>query len=136
MNQQISHGVECAVVNKNGDFLLLKRSPDKKLFPNKWFVVGAYPLSENDDFESIAHRELVDELGIDGNILKSGKIIKNSNHGMAVVVHSFLAEISDSNIKLNDEHTEFKWVKLEEIKNFDTVSNTYEMISALVLQNE
>lgn len=132
---EISHAMACVVVNKDKDILILKRSPDKKLYPNKWFVVGAYPLTEEEDFEGFAHRELADEIGTDGKILVVGKPIHTKDK-MEIIVHPFLAEISTNEIRLNNEHTEFKWVNLEDVKDFDTVPRTYEMISALVTQNE
>jgi len=132
MDKQIPHAIACAVINKNKSILLLKRSPDKKLSPNKWFVVGAYPLSEGDDFEKITHRELVDELGIDGKILVKGQPIKSDIQGQGIIVHPFLAEIPTDEVRLNSEHTEFKWVLLDDIRKFDTVDRTYDMVLGLM----
>jgi 8-oxo-dGTP diphosphatase len=126
------HGIACAVINKKGKILLLKRSPDKKLFPNKWFVVGAYPLDENADFEKKVHIELVDETGMDGKIIKNGELLKIEVNGQIIDIHTFLAKRNSDVVKINDEHTEFKWVNIQEMKSLDLVPGTYEMIDSLI----
>jgi len=65
MNKEVKHGVICIVMNPKGQIILLKRSPDKKYFPKKWFFVSAGPLSAKDDKKSIALREIKDELGVE-----------------------------------------------------------------------
>src|SRR3972149_8734786 len=125
------HAIACVVINKKGKILLLKRSPDKKLSPGKWFVVGAYPLDENADFEKKVHVELLEETGMDGKITKTGEVLKMETDGTLIDVHIFLAERNSGMVKINNEHTEFKWVDLQEIKNYDLVPGTYEMVDNL-----
>jgi isopentenyldiphosphate isomerase len=126
------HGIACAVQNKRGKILLLKRSPDKKFFPNKWFVVGAYPLGEDEDFDKKTHIELVDETGFDGKIINRGEVLKMEMDGRVIDVHTYLADRTTDEVKLNNEHTEYKWVGLQEIKKYDVIPGTFEMIDNLV----
>lgn len=126
------HGIACVVRGPNNKILLLKRSPTKKLFPGKWFVVGAYPLNENDDFEKKAHLEMVDETGQDGEIINSGELLKMEVDGEVIDVHTFLARRQTEEVLLNDEHTEYKWVDQAAIKNFDCVPGMYEMMDNLL----
>lgn len=130
--QNTSHGIACAVINQEGKILLLKRSPDKKFFPNKWFVVGAYPLNEDDDFDKKTHIELINETGFDGEIIGRGEVLKMEIDGRTIDIHTFLANRSTDEVRLNEEHTEYKWVNPQEIKTHDVVSGTYEMIDNLV----
>lgn len=130
--QNTLHGIACAVINKRGEILLLKRSSDKKLFPNKWFVVGAYPLNENDDFEKKTHIELVDETGFDGEIIRQDEILKMKMDGQIIDIHTFMADRGTDEVKLNNEHTEYKWVTPPDIKNLDIVPGTYELINNLI----
>jgi isopentenyldiphosphate isomerase len=132
--KKYNHGLACVVVNPEGKVLLLKRSLDKKLFPNKWFVVGAYPMSENDDFVGKVHSELGEETGSDGKILKVGSIVNSKDGSTTIIVHTFLAERNTDKVKINGEHTEFKWVEPEDIKKFDTVPGTDEMVVELLKQ--
>jgi isopentenyldiphosphate isomerase len=126
------YGLACAVINKHGEILLLKRSSAKKHYPNKWFVVGAYPLSEEDDFEKKTHIELVDETGFDGQIIGKGEVLKMELEGVIVDIHTYLADRETDEVKLNNEHTEYKWVNPQDIKNYDIVPGTYEMIDSLI----
>lgn len=125
-----THAIACVALNEEGKILLLKRSPEKKLFPNKWFVVAAYPMDENDDFVGKVHSELIEETGADGEIVKDERV-QRTNEGKIIKMHVFLAKRNQAPVKLNDEHTEYKWVSLKEVRSFDTVSGTYEMVVSL-----
>lgn len=49
------------------DYILIqKRSLQKKLYPGMWTIAIAGTLEEDDTYESCAHRELKEEIGIDG----------------------------------------------------------------------
>lgn len=122
----------CAVINKSGKLLLLKRSPTKKLFPNKWFVVGAAPLTKNDNMKSIALREIKDELGGEGHILAEGQEIEFVMEGREWVIVPFLASINTDTVTLNNEHTEFKWIETDELDTFDTIPNTLQIVQMLL----
>jgi len=111
----------CVVVTNNR-VLLLKRSPSKKYFPSKWAMVGATPLNQDDNMRAIALREIRDELGVKGEIIKEGKeIVKSMKEDKKLKewhVFPFLARIDTKNVVLNEEHTQFVWVKPEEIDNY------------------
>jgi isopentenyldiphosphate isomerase len=130
--QKLTYGIACGVMNRAGKILLLKRSPTKKLFPNKWFVVGAYPLKKDDDFDKFVHRELVAETGFDGRIIKRGEVLKMDVEGQIIDVHTFLVDRESEDVKLNDEHTEFEWVNPVDINDYDIVPGTFEMIDGLL----
>ena len=73
--------------------------------------------------------EIFEEVGIRNEkikLLKSIEKIKISspqyeNHEWEVF--SFLFETNDTKIKLNWENSEFKWIQIDEIKNYETVPN-------------
>lgn len=85
--------VACVVVNNLGELLLLKRSPKKKLFPNKWAIVGGGPLKEDVDMQAAVCRELKEELGTEFVIEKRGDgfefVVQQGN--MKTRVFPFLA---------------------------------------------
>lgn len=125
------YAIACAVINRKGKLLLLKRSPDKELFPNKWFVVGAYPMTEDEDFEKKTHTELIEETGLDAVIVNRGQFCREEGN-IKIIINTFLAKRNSDKVKLNSEHTEYKWISLSEIKNFDTVEGTFEIVTALI----
>lgn len=130
--QSEMYAMACVVVNKDGKILLLKRSSDKKLFPNQWAVVGAAPLSKGENMEAIAKREIKDELGQEGEILKSGQETLASMGGTQWHVFPFLAQIKSNDVTLNDEHTEYKWVTKEELEDYNLHPLMEETISKLL----
>ncbi len=113
------------VVNENGDYLLLKRSADKYIGPGEWAVVGAFPLTQQDNMKEIAKRELFDEIGI---IKEMGGITALGNFQadypakdkvITAMVNVLKVEISSkSKIVLNNEHTEYKWVSASHLQDF------------------
>ncbi len=129
------YAMACTVINDKGEILLLKRSLSKKLYPNKWAVVGAAPLTPEDDRKLIALREIKDELGVEGTILKEGKEYIVVDNGLELHIKAFLAIIDDCNITLNEEHTEYKWVRRNDLKNYDLIKDHEKMILEL-LENE
>jgi isopentenyldiphosphate isomerase len=135
MKKAIRYGMVCVVTNEKGQILLLKRSPDKKLFPNKWFVVSAGPLNKNDDMRAIALREIKDELGVQGQIIKEGKSARTSFGDEEWIIAPFLVKLKTGQIKLNEEHTEWRWIFPQEIDNFVTVPQTKSFVESLLLKS-
>ncbi len=52
------------VLSPNGEFLIQKRSPNKKLMPGEWAATGGAAIAGETPYEA-AHRELKEELGLD-----------------------------------------------------------------------
>lgn len=125
------YAMACTIVNNKGEVLLLKRAPDKKFFPKKWAVVGAAPLTPEDDRKFIALREIKDELGVGGKIIKDGGELVVSDD-FEWHIHTFLGTINSYDIKLNNEHSEYKWVRVEDLGNYDLLKDTEKMILNLL----
>ncbi len=106
--------------------LLLKRSNKVSSYQGKWNTVSGYL----DDFKSLrakAIEEVNEELGVTKNNILSfhlGKFYKLSDIRIHKVwlVHPVLIKLKNKpDIKLDWEHTEYRWIKKEELKNFDTI---------------
>ena len=135
----IIYGLACVVIHpKLKKLLLLKRSPDKKTFPNKWWVVGAYPFFEKVDMVQIAIREIKDELGRQGAVLKISseitKIIFLEGRTVELILTPVLASIESENIIINNEHTEYKWIDLLDLDKFDLAEGINDIIQILDVQ--
>lgn len=129
---QTIYAIVCVVTNKEGKILILKRSPDKKYFPGKWAFVSAAPLEGSEDMEAIAKREIKDELGIEGEILKREKPVELEIEDKNWKIYPFLARVSTRNIILNEEHTEAKWVTLDELQNYNLIEGMQELAKELL----
>ena len=132
----IIYGMLCVVISPRlKKLLLLKRAPTKKVYPNLWAVVGAYPFFEKVNIHDIAIREIKDELGLHGKVLKVGeefsKIANLEDKTIELRVTPVIASVDSEEITLNDEHTEYKWVDISELKNFDLAPDIDTAITAL-----
>lgn len=135
------------IVNDEGKFLILKRSPDKKRFPGMWTIPGGK--LETADFtsrpkdtqhywynivEEVLKREILEETGLEvetGNmeyVTSLATVFDDSNS----FVQSFLLDYQGGEIKLQqDECVEYAWVDLEEAESYDLIDGIYdEMVMA------
>jgi len=108
--------------------LLLKRSDRVSTYKGKWNTVAGY-LDEIRPVEEKVLEELREELGIGKEDILSIYLadsfeFNDSNIGKTWIVTPVLVELSKKpEIRLDWEHTDFKWILPEELKNFDTVPN-------------
>lgn len=119
---ELQVGVKAALRNKDGRFLLVRRSPTK--YPeaaNRWDIVGGRiepgsPLIDN------LKREIKEEVGLD--LMKEPVLIAAQDilipqfPDRHVVRLTFVGEI-DGAPQLDSDHTEFGWFTLSEMKNLE-----------------
>lgn len=122
-------------VKKDDRYLIVKRAPGVKHFPNMWVPPGGH--LELDDFQRrpmdschawmdplkvTINRELFEETGIQAG---TAKYITNRaffNSKGAVVVFSFVAPYVSGLVSLKlDEVCDFAWVTLEEARNYSMI---------------
>jgi 8-oxo-dGTP pyrophosphatase MutT (NUDIX family) len=123
---------------KSGDkILILKRSDKVKSMKSLW--AGISGIIENN--ESPLERtkiEIFEELGIDASQIKLLKesakmrIISPQYENHEWEVYPFLFSVENPKIKLNWENSDYKWVRAEEISNYDTVPSLEKVLSNLL----
>lgn len=124
-------------ITNNEKFLLLKRSDKVKSMKGLWAGVSGI-IEKNETPLERAKIEIYEEVGIvESNItlLKSADLIKvespqYKNHEWEIF--PFLFEAKNPEIKLNWENSEFKWVDIDEISNYDTVPSLDKVLSNLL----
>jgi len=120
-----THNVTTAFLEKDGKVLVARRSDKVGTYRGRW--AGISGRIETSDPLDQAYRELAEELGLGRNdveLVACGEPIEVSdNHlGVVWVVHPFLFRAIDiSRLHLDWEHTECRWVGLEELATLDTV---------------
>ena len=129
--------------NKEGKYLICKRSPQEKNFPNKWCVPGGkveqkdFINSQKDTsdhwlniFEKVLEKEIYEETELKiKNIgyVTNGAFIRPN--GFSTVIVSLYAEHASGKVKLNNEELiDYAWVTAEEAKNYDLIENILEQI--------
>ena len=115
-----------AFIKNNNKILILKRSDKVRSMKGLWSGISG--IIENDEIPiNRAKIEIFEEVGIKENkinLVKSIEKIKISspqyeNHEWEVF--PFLFETKESEIKLNWENSEHKWINVNELKNYETV---------------
>lgn len=133
------------IVIKEGKFLITKRAPHKKAFPNIWTVPGGN--LEVDDYinlpkdtqhhwynilEKVLKREVKEETSLEIKNLKyltSMTFIRPD--GDAGLIISLYADYKNGEVKLDEDSVDFKWVDVEEAKNYDLIEGIYEELLML-----
>ena len=124
-------------ITNNNKFLLLKRSDKVKSMKGLWAGVSGI-IEKNETPLERAKIEIFEEVGItESNIklLKSTDLIRvespqYKNHEWEIF--PFLFETTNPEIKLNWENSEFKWVSVDEISNYETVPSLQKVLSNLL----
>ncbi len=113
-------------VSYRGKILLLKRSSKVLNYKGKWNTVAGY-IDEYVHVRDKMLAELGEELGLSLNnitLLKIGNtfVLDDRKIGKKFVTHPGMAFVRKKpKVKLDVEHTEYRWIYPQALKNFDTV---------------
>lgn len=131
------------IYNNEGEYLITKRSLEKKVFPGKWTVPGGG--LEVDDYvntpptnkdrqwyfvlENALRREVREEVGLEigkANYLLDIAFIRPD--GIPVLILSYYCPLAGGEVKLNEESVDYKWASIDEAKNYDLIDGIWEEI--------
>ena len=137
--------VDTWIIIKDGKVLIAKRSTNEKAFPNQWTGTGGkleatdYQNRPKDAkyqwyniFEDLLRREVMEEVGLEVkeiNYLTSLVFIRPD--GVPTVVISLYADHASGDVKLCEELTDYKWVTLEQAKDYELISGIYEELEMM-----
>jgi 8-oxo-dGTP pyrophosphatase MutT (NUDIX family) len=115
-------------IKNSNKIVILKRSNKVRSMKGLWSGVSGI-IENNENPKDRAKIEIFEEIGMTKDkisFIKSVEKIKISspqyeNHEWEVF--PFLFETKETKIKLNWENSEFKWIKMDELKNYKTVPN-------------
>ena len=116
------HVVTCFLMYNNR-ILILKRSDKVKTHKKKWAGVSGYIEPEETD-DVTALKEIGEETGLvqdDIELLYKGEPIHVQDGPHVWVVHPFLFKTRTDRITIDWEHTEYRWIRPEDLKNYDFV---------------
>jgi len=122
-NSDIAPVITC-IVRFGDKILLLKRSNNVSTYKGKWQVVAGY-LDEVRPLKEKVLEELREETGVlESNIkkMKYGKMFDfhDKDIGKTWIVNPALVELKEKpQIKTDFEHTEYRWVTEEQLKNLE-----------------
>ena len=121
----------------NDKILILKRSDKVKTMKGLWAGVSGI-IENNEPPIERAKIEIFEELGIDQQYIKLIKSAKEltiespqyTSHQW--VIFPFLFATEKSEIKLNWENSEFRWISVYQLKEFHTVSSLEKVLLSVL----
>lgn len=140
-NQYLHEVAITGIIIKDNKFLIIKRSANKRRFPNKWTVPGGkletkdyLDLPKDTEFywynilEKVLRREVMEEVGLEIKnieyVTSLATVHADSNPSLVI---SCVADYESGEISLQLEETDdFAWVSLEESKKYDLLDGIYD----------
>jgi len=141
-NRELNRITSTAIIHKDGKYLIVRRSLDKKAFPGKWTVPGGglevddyvnLPKTTHDHWyfaiEKSLRREIKEEVNLEvGRLNYLLDIAFIRSDGIPAIILSYYCNYKSSEVNLNEENIDYKWVTFEEAKNYDLVEGLLEEI--------
>lgn len=135
-NKELHRVTSTAIIRKDGKYLIIRRSLNKKAFPGKWTVPGGglevddyinLPKTNEDSWyyaiENSLRREVIEETGLEiENIKYLCDVVFIRPDGIPVITLSYYCDWRSGEVKLNDENIDYKWIDASEAKNSDLIS--------------
>jgi 8-oxo-dGTP pyrophosphatase MutT (NUDIX family) len=129
--------VTCLLENK-GEILILRRSEEVGTYRELWGGVAGF-VEEDEDPYKTAIKEIKEEVGVEENdllLVRKEDAIKFTDlyedKMYDWIVYPFLFHIKEKDkIQLDWEHTEYRWIKPSELKEYDTVPRFKEIVSKI-----
>ena len=124
-------------VRHHGELLLLKRSDKVSTYQGKWNTVAGY-LDELKPVEDKVYTELREEIGVGRELVESLRIgemqtLPDQGVGKTWLIYLALADLKERpEIWLDWEHTEFRWIRPEELGEFDAVVGLWEGFQKMI----
>ena len=121
--------------DRNNDciILLLKRNAQRRTSPNKWQTPSGF-INEGESAEEAVLREVKEETSLEGAIKKSGSAFEVVDEWGRWIIIPFLISVNSDKVVIDKrEHSEFRWVKVNDISNFECVKGIEEDLKAVGL---
>ncbi|UCD14407.1 MAG: NUDIX pyrophosphatase [Thermoplasmatales archaeon] len=130
--------VVTCILEHNGKLLILKRSDKVRTYKGLWGGVAGY-VEEDETPYKAAVKEIKEEVGIEKNdirLIKKCKPVRLTDFYEGEkydwIIYSFLFTIEKKDkVKIDWEHTEFRWISPSEIEKYDTVPHLREIVSKI-----
>ncbi len=116
------------ITDENGNILLQQRKLTKKENPGKWGPAVAGTVEEGETYEGNAYKEMEEEIGIKGVLLKPYKKLYAQTNVGCRFAQVYLAQIPhDTSLKPQEEEVEaLKWISRADLqKSIEENPNNY-----------
>jgi len=126
--------VVAVIGNDKGEVFLCRQSEKQGLFPGKWSLPGG-GIEEGERMEEALHREVWEETGLKIDEIKPllfsddqrvKKYTDGTSEKLYMIYLLFTCRAISNKVKLNEEMSEFAWVKKTKLDEYDLNEPTRE----------
>ncbi len=114
-------------------FLVLKRADTKRPFPGKWEFPAGY-IADGEEVGDAALRELEEETGLLGVLVRSGEPHVVETDGSTFQVHPVLVLVHQTVVDRSEEHVDARWADLDDLHDLDTVTGLIDDLRAVDIE--
>lgn len=129
MTEKSKRDVAAGLIMCNGLLLIAQRKHGKSL-EYKWEFPGG-KLEEGETLEECLTREMMEEMQLKITV---GKHFMDSSYDYdfgTIILHAYWATCKNQNVPVVLEHEQYKWVKPEDLSNYDFAPADKPIIAAL-----
>lgn len=122
-NNQLHIVVATVYLERDGKFLILKRSEQEIQSPGKWTTPGG-KVEAGDSIAKTAHKEVVEESGLEiqGELEYLGDDEFTRVDDLHVIALRFLAKAKQGEVRYDKkDFTDFAWIDRLDLDNYDLV---------------
>jgi len=136
MPQIVTNYIELHICHKSAGgykFLLLKRSETAKIYPGIWQMITG-TIESHEHTKDTLIRELEEETGLAPQKIYSIPRINTFYLAIADKICMspvFLTIVDDTDVKISNEHTEYKWATFEEARELIHWPNQIESLEII-----
>lgn len=120
----------------NGKALIIKRAADVRVGGGTWELTGG-KINFGEDLEAALVREINEEVGLKVKIAKILFASSIQESARQIILLTYLCKCEDNKVVLSKEHTDFKWVRKEQLKRLlpANIINDFEKNHVFSLEN-
>ena len=121
LNMTLSYGLTVRGIIKNdeGEILIVKRHPKSRTDPEMWELPGG-KVEDGEFFADALVREIKEETDLECDVGNFAEAVQNDYpHKRTVQIMMYLENVRED-VRISDEHTDWMWASLDEIKSFGT----------------
>jgi ADP-ribose pyrophosphatase YjhB (NUDIX family) len=117
------------VVQNNGQILIIKRAAHNKYDPERWEFVSVFV--KEPKLEQQAAKQVKSETGLEVKLVNVGKVFEVNDEYGKWLIHPFRFEPITREVKVDQDHTDFRWITPEQLGNFECVKDLDKNMLAL-----
>jgi predicted aconitase with swiveling domain/8-oxo-dGTP pyrophosphatase MutT (NUDIX family) len=124
--------VVTAILRNRGRILIVRRSEKVGTFRGKWSAISGH-IEGREDPKRRAIVEVREETGIRAITFRGAGDPVLARDGTTIyVVHPFLFDTSNRQVRLDWENVEHRWVRPEELERFESVPRLVDVVAAVL----